>query len=89
LTNYMPAAEDDIIMLSVTGKKPWTAIPTDEQFRQVIEHSDVSFLYFRIADMEEWKSDGEEYEFDLNIFQKEAVSWDALAQPTPDAVAQY
>jgi hypothetical protein len=58
------------------------------QFRHVIEHSDVSFLYFRIADMEEWKSDGEEYEFDMNIFQNEAVSQDAPAQPTVDATGQ-
>jgi hypothetical protein len=86
LTNYMRAAEDDIIMLSGTGKKPGTAITTDEQFQQVIEDSDVTFLYFRIADMEEWTSDGEEYEFDMNIFQNEAVSQDA--QPTPDAIAQ-
>jgi hypothetical protein len=44
LTNHMPAGEDDIIMLSVTGKKPWTAITTDTQFRQVIEDLDVSYI---------------------------------------------
>jgi hypothetical protein len=62
------------IMLSVTGKRPWTAITTDKQFRTVIEDLDVKFLYFRIADMDEWKSDGEEYKFDHTIFQGDKVS---------------
>jgi hypothetical protein len=52
LTNHMPAGEDDIIMLSVTGKKPWTAITTDTQFRQVIEDLDVSFIYISALQME-------------------------------------
>jgi hypothetical protein len=85
----MPAAEDDIIMLSVTGKKPWTAVTTDEQFRPIIEDLDVYFLYFRIADVDEWKSDGEEYEFDTTIFQNDEVSQDATTQPTFDAIAEY
>jgi hypothetical protein len=88
LTNHMPAGEDDIIMLSVTGKKPWSAITTDTQFRQVIEDLDVSFTYFRIADGDEWKSDGEDYEFDTTIFELK-VSRDATAQPIFDAISEY
>jgi hypothetical protein len=88
LTNHMPAGEDDIIMLSVTGKKPWSAITTDTQFRQVIEDLDVSFTHFRIADGDEWKSDGEDYEFDTTIFELK-VSRDATAQPIFDAISEY
>jgi hypothetical protein len=93
LSNDMPAGEEDIIMLSVSGKKPWIALTTDEQFRRLIEDTDHSFLYFRIADSDEFKSDGEEYEVDLKIFQNNlklvSLSVDASGQPTLDAIAEY
>jgi lipopolysaccharide biosynthesis glycosyltransferase len=71
LSNDMPAAEEDVIMISVTGKKPWTAITTDSQFRRILEDSDVHYLYFRIAEEDEWKSDAEDYEIDTKIFESQ------------------